>query len=78
MHLFLGATLDSYGPDDYLCVIIHPGFGSNSQTMWAIKKSDHPTNGMLAYLAGMFLAPAEDSELELYFGPTYSSLPIPG
>ncbi len=31
MHLFLGATLDSYGPDDYLCGIIHPGFKLKKQ-----------------------------------------------
>ena len=32
---------------------------------------------MFAYLAGMFLAPAEGSELELYFGPTYSAFRFP-
>lgn len=45
--------------------------------MWVIKKSDHPTNGIFAYLAGMFIAPVEGSELEFYFGPTYSAFRFP-
>lgn len=32
---------------------------------------------MFAYLAGMFLVPKEGSEMELYFGPTYSAFRFP-
>ena len=49
MHLFLGATLDSCGPDDYLCGIIHPGFGLKLKLMWVIKTKDIDT-----YLESMY------------------------
>ena len=55
MHLFLGATLDSYCPDDYLCGIIHPN--SNSQTMWVIKHTN-PSLGHHCYLFSMFTDPS--------------------
>lgn len=43
--------------------------------MYVIKISDHPTNGMFAYLVAMVRMPTKD--LELSFGPTYRAFRFP-